>query len=143
MAPDVWMTNAPGELTAIDRPQAFLPIETPTEVEEGTRLGVTVIAKPADGLIAWTVRMPSGKCYKQSTWNGAPLAPKDVARISPQRIARLTSEGSARATVLAYCDGQRTIREVEDLVLVQHPGLLPSKEEISRFVAHVLANDTE
>jgi hypothetical protein len=39
--------------------------------------------------------------------------------------------------------GRRTVREIEQAVLLGHPGFFPSAAEISRFVAHVLGRDTE
>lgn len=64
-------------------------------------------------------------------------------RSRPERVPRLSREGEARITVLGYCDGQRTAREIEQAVLRDHPNLLPSPEEISRFMTQVLGRDTE
>ena len=55
----------------------------------------------------------------------------------------MSREGQARITVLGYCDGRRTAREIEQAVLRDHPELFPSPEEISRFVAQALGRDTE
>jgi protein arginine N-methyltransferase 1 len=44
--------------------------------------------------------------------------------------------------VLDYCDGHRTVSQIEEAVLREHPDLFPSNEEISRFVAQVLNKDT-
>jgi hypothetical protein len=45
--------------------------------------------------------------------------------------------------VLSYCDGVRSHAEIEQAVLQNHPDLLPSTEEVARFVAVVLGRNTE
>ena len=70
------------------------------------------------------------------------LAPEDLIRAHPERVPHLNREGQARITVLGYCDGRRTAREIEQAVLRDHPDLFPSPAEISRFVAQVLGRDT-
>ena len=71
------------------------------------------------------------------------LAAEDLMRSRPDRVPQLSADGRARTTVLGYCDGRRTAREIEQAVLRDHPDLLPSPDEISRFVAQVLGRDTE
>ncbi|MDH5620374.1 MAG: hypothetical protein OEZ11_17320, partial [Gammaproteobacteria bacterium] len=58
------------------------------------------------------------------------------------RVARLNDRGRARQIVLSYCNGQRTVSEVQELVLREHPDLLPSASAISVFINRVLAWDT-
>ena len=60
----------------------------------------------------------------------------------PDRIAHLNSRGLARQIVLSYCDGKRTVAEVETLVLQAHPDLFPSQQAAVAFVRKVLAADT-
>lgn len=45
-------------------------------------------------------------------------------------------------TVLAYCDGKRTARDIEQAVLRDHPDSFPSPKEFSNFVLHLLGRDT-
>lgn len=138
----VHMTNSPLADTPIKRPQVFLPIDEPVTVKAGDPANVTVMARPDDRLIAWTVEFPvAGRRFSQSTWQGMLLAPGDPVRVDPARVPTLSREGVARGIVLGYCDGKRNVRDIEQAVLREHPGLLPSAEEISRFVAHVLARD--
>lgn len=139
----VRMTNSPVAETPIQRPQVFLPIDEPVEVLAGDLARVTVMARPAEHLIAWTVDIPSsGRRFSHSTWLGMPLSTEELLRADPSRLPKLSREGAARAIVLGYCDGRRTAREIEQAVLLEHPGLFPSSSEISRFVARVLARDT-
>jgi SAM-dependent methyltransferase len=142
LAEGVTMTNSPLSDRAIDRSQAFLPIEEPVPVRAGDEVRATVMARPADNLIAWVVDLPaSGRRFSHSTWQGILLAPEDLLRTRPDRVPQLSADGRARTTVLSYCDGRRTAREIEQAVLQDHPDLLPSPDEISRFVAQVLGRD--
>ncbi len=144
LAEGVWMTNSPVAERPIRRPQAFLPIGEAVRVSAGDTLRATVMARPADELIAWIVDFPrTGQRFTHSTWHGALLAPDELARSQPGRVPNLSREGAAHVTVLDYCDGRRTAQEIERAVLNDHPQLLPSPEEISRFVAQVIGRDTE
>jgi len=138
----VRMTNSPLDHAPIRRPQVFLPIDEPVAVKAGDPARATVMARPGEQLIAWTVEFPAaGRRFSHSTWHGMLLAPEDLVRADPAHVPTLAREGAARAIVLGYCDGKRSARDLEQAVLREHPGLFPSAEEISRFVAHVLARD--
>ncbi len=144
LAEGVWMTNSPLANRAIRRPQAFLPIAEAVPVQAGDSVKARVMARPDDNLIAWIVEFPAtGQRFSHSTWQGLLLAPEDLMRSRPDRVPRLSREGQARITVLSYCDGKRTAREIELVVLRDHPTLFPSPDETSRFVAQVLGRDTE
>ena len=139
----VWMTNSPLAERPIRRNQAFLPIDEAVRVSAGDPVRVTVMARPADDLIAWIVDFPrTGRRFSHSTWQGSLLAPDELTRAHPQRVPNLSREGAAHVTVLGYCDGRRSAQEIEQAVLKNHPDLLPSPEEISCFVAQVLGQDT-
>lgn len=143
LAEGVRMSNSPLAENGVDRPQVFLPIAEAVQVKAGDRVKATVMARPDDGLIAWSVQFPgTGQRFSHSTWHGMPLAPEDVARRNPNRAPKVSRESAARATILSYCDGRRTAREIEQLVLRDHSDLFPSQAEISRFVAQVLGRDT-
>lgn len=144
LAPGIRMTNSPLSPGRIDRAQAFLAIDESVEVERGDRIDVTVMARPADELVGWNVTFArSGRRFSHSTWQGRLLSPDDLVRSDPARVPQPNSEGLARGIVMAYCDGRRTIRDIEQAVLRDHGSLFPSSEEISRFVIHVLARDTK
>lgn len=139
----VRMTNSPLADPCIQRPQVFLPIDEAVAVRAGDPVQARIMARPADDLIAWTVEFPAaGRRFSHSTWEGMPLSPADLLRADPARVPRPSPEGIARGIVLGYCDGKRSAREIEQAVRREHPGLFPSGEEISRFVAQVLARDT-
>ena len=142
LAPGVRMSNSPLAERPIRRPQAFLPLEEPAALRAGDVLELGVMARPAENLLAWNVALPGGaRRFSHSTWKGMLLSPEDLVRAQPDRVPRPTREGIARGIVLGYCDGKRTLREIERAVLEEHPDLFPSAAETSRFVAHVLGRD--
>ena len=140
----VWMTNSPLSKDAIRRDQAFLPIDQPIDVTAGDTLNVTIQARPSDGLLAWTVEVPStGRRSRYSTFSGMILSKEQILKSQPNRVPKLNRTGAARQTVMAYCDGKRTAREIEQAVLRDHSDLFPTKGEISRFVLGTLGRDTD
>jgi ubiquinone/menaquinone biosynthesis C-methylase UbiE len=143
LAGDVWMTNSPLAEHPIDRPQAFLPLGEAVRVHAGDRLKATIMARPFDHVVAWRGEFVStGQRFTHSTLQGMLLSPEDLLRSDPGRVPRLSAEGLARMTVLGYCDGRRSVREIQEAVLRDHPALLPSEDEIARFVARVLGAET-
>ena len=144
LAENVWMTNSPLSAQAIKRSQAFLPIDGPLAVKAGDTLSATVMARPADHLIAWDVRHPaSGRKFSHSTWLGDLLMQEQLAKTRPDHVPQLSRSARAKSLVLGYCDGQRTVAQIQAAVLREHPDLFPSPAEITRFVAAVLGNSTE
>jgi len=144
LAEGVWMTNSPLVEGRIDRSQAFLPMDEALSVKAGDRLDVTVMARPDDHVIAWTVvHAASGRRLSHSTWQGDLLDQEQLLRSHPEHVPQLSRTAQARSVVLAYCDGQRSVAQVQAAVLRDHPTLFPSREEIARFVTTVLSRDTQ
>jgi protein arginine N-methyltransferase 1 len=140
---DIRMTNSPVALEPLARPQAFLPLDSPVTVDEGEHIRVTVMLRHVDNVIGWAIELPeSGRRFTHSTFNGLLLDREALARAHPDRIARLNDRGRACQIVLSYCDGQRTIGEVQALVERDHPALFPSKQATLSFITRVLAWDT-
>ena len=143
LAPGVGMTNSPVADRSIDRPQAFLPAGEAVRVKAGDHVKATIMARLFDHIIAWTAEFEAtGQRWTHSTLQGMLLSPEDLAAANPSRVPQLSREGRARMTVLGYCDGRRSVSEIERAVLREHPGLFPSTGEVSRFVARVLGLDT-
>lgn len=144
LAKDVWMTNSPLSDNPIHRPQAFLPIEAVVPVKEGDIVKVTIMARPTENLIAWTVEFSAtGQRFSHSNWQGMLLSSEDLFRARPNHVPQLNRQGLARKMVLGYCDGNRTAQEIGCAVLRDHPHLFPSHTEILNFVQRVLGQDTE
>ena len=78
-----------------------------------------------------------------STWEGEVWSQREFVKRTPNHVPRLSRTGRARAIVLGYCDGSSTVRQIEEAVLSDHPGLFPTRGEISRFVGRVLGKDAE
>ncbi len=143
LAEGIWMTNSPLSDQPIDRSQVFLPIGEAIAVKAGDLLKASVMARPGDHMIAWEVESPQGgRKFRHSTWQGELLTSEEMARRNPAHAPRPSRSGLARIIVLGYCDGRRTVKEIEQAVLRDHPDLMPSAAEISKFVAQVLSGDT-
>lgn len=144
LADCIWMTNSPLSDQAINRQQAFLPISEAMTVKAGDIISATVMARPADHLIAWEVSHPAtGKKFSHSTWQGDLLMQEQLLRNRPDRAPRLSRIAQARNVVLGYCDGKLLAAQIQEKVLHEHPDLLPSPEEIRRFVTAVLTGNTQ
>jgi protein arginine N-methyltransferase 1 len=137
------MTNSPLAANRLGRPQAFLPIDAPFPVNAGDIVKATVMIRHEDGIIGWIVELPeSGQRFSHTTFNGLLLDNDTINRARPDRIAKLSVRGRARQIVLSYCDGERTLGEVEALIRREHPDLFPSSQATSSFIKQVLQWDT-
>jgi len=142
LANDIWMTNSPLADGRLQRPQVFLGLEHPVMVKQGELVKVTIMARPDDHVIAWRIEFSDqGLQFTHSTWNALLLDGADLARAQPDRVVSLNARGRARQIVLSYCDGKRTVAEVEAAVLQAHPQLMPSRQALSAFVMQVLGRD--
>jgi len=140
----VKMTNSPLDPGRIDRSQAFFPLSKPLKVSPGDVIRATIATRPDDGLFAWTVEhVPSGWRCRQSTWEGQVLGASNMRNARPEHVPSLTADARNRNIVLSYCDGQRTVADIEAAVLSEHPDLLPTPDAISHFVAACLGASTQ
>ena len=143
LAGDIRMTNSPTANEAINRPQAFFPLEEPVDISSGETIDITVMARHLDNVIAWIVELPEqNKRFSLTTFNGLFIDSTVMDKGRPDRIAQLNSRGLVRQIVLSYCDGRRTVAEVEALVMQAHPDLFPSALATRAFVRSVLTSDT-
>lgn len=139
---EIHMTNSPIAGDSLLRPQAYLPLEKPVAVRAGEHVRVSVMVRHIDRVIGWIVELPDvGKRYAHSTFNSLFLDRETLTRAQPNRVAKLNDRGRARQVVLSYCDGQRTVAEVQELVQRDHPLLFPSALATSSFVTQVLSWD--
>lgn len=144
LVPGIHMSNSPLAATPINRPVAFLPLGEAVNVRAGQRIDASVVCRPADALLAWTIRFPDQDVeFRQSTWLGMPLDLSNIYRADPQRVPRLTPTAQLRDMILGYCDGRRTAAEIEALVLAKHADAFPTEAEAIRMVTRVLGSDTQ
>ena len=141
LAPDVWMTNSPLADQPIGRRQLFLAAGN-IAVTEGDVIKATISARPADNLIAWDMELPGGQTVSHSSWQGMMLRTSDVAQLQLDHVPVLNELGKARSVVLGYCDGVRTLSQIQEMVCTNHPELFPTEAEILRFVVAVVGRDT-
>ncbi len=142
LAEGVWMTNSPIEQGRIDRDQAFLPFETPIPLQAGESVEIALTIRHEDSIISWSVRPPGERRWrKQSTWSSLIIGPSCLGGKGHGPL-HLGSIGKARLAVAAYVDGRRNAAEIEQLVLRDHPHLMPSPAETVRFVRTELARIT-
>ena len=140
---DVRMTNSPAAADAMDRSQAFFPLEVPLSISAGDQIKVTVMARHRDNVIGWIIELPgSGQRFAHTTFNGLFLDQETLTRAHPERVAHLSEHGKARQLILSYCDGERTLADVQAIVLRDCPDLFPSKRVTTEFITAVLAADT-
>jgi len=142
IVPGISMTNSPLAPDPISRNQVFLAFDQPMAVSAGDTVAVTVSLRHESGTLAWTVRnLRSGEMARQTTWRSQILAEADLAKPA-ERVPRVGRLGAARRLVLDYADGVRTSAEIEDLILRDHPGLLPTEAEARRFIrSELLRNE--
>ena len=134
---DIWMTNSPLKEAAIQRPQAFLPVETPFEVQSGDRITITVKARLDGDLIAWSVEPQSGSAKQEmSSWTSLPLGGSDLASAAARPVADETAVALSR--ILALADGERTTRQIEDAIIEEFPDLKPSEQASRDFVRRAI-----
>ena len=140
---DVHMTNSPVTEEHLDRPQAFFPLDAPVTVTAGERIRVTMMARHQDNVIAWVIELPDAdKRFTHTTFNGLLLDSEALTRAQPDRVAKLNDRGRARQVVLSYCDGQRTVAEIQEIVRRDHPELFPTAMAATSFITQVLSWDS-
>lgn len=138
------MTNSPLAKDRISRPQAFMPIGEPLTVSEGDIVEASVAMRPDENLITWNLKhRNSGKSFRHSTWQASLFGTKHIQRARPDHVPHLSARGKARQIVLGYCDGRRSVAEIEAAVLREHPDLMPTPQALSDFVLEVLGRNTE
>jgi len=140
---DIRMTNSPESPRHLSRSQAYLPLDNAVAVGPGDRVETTLMIRHEDGVIGWNVELPDRDMrFSHSTFNGLLLDENSLERGRPDRLALLNERGRARQLVLSYCDGQRTVDEVTEKVIRDHPDLFPSRSATTWFVKSVLRWNT-
>ena len=135
----VTMTNGPGEPDRIDRRNVVFPVAPPVDVCAGDNITVSMRIRPGDLLVHWVVTVRNGE-YRSShsTLMGMLLTPEELRRTNPHFVPSLTPRGEARKTVLALCDGARTLDCIEREVFGRHRPLFRDYNEAQVFVAEVV-----
>lgn len=141
MAPGVTMTNAPCAPARINRRQVFLPMERPVAVERGDVVRMALRIRPDDMLVSWSLETHTRAGVsreRHSTLEGMLLTREEVRAHAPQSRPHLSPRGVARLTLLALCDGNHSLAEIEREVRRRHPALFPTEAQAQAFVAEVV-----
>ena len=144
LAPGIHMSNSPLAANRIDRRSAVFPVATPTPVTTGDRIRTTMRILPDDLLVSWTVETVRGERlapavrFNHSTLRGMLLAPDRLKRTRPDYVPLLNARGEARRSVLALCDGGRTLEEIEREVYARHAAIFRDRSDAELFVAEVV-----
>lgn len=140
----VQMSNSPLAADRIARRNVVFPIARPTEMSAGDRVRTRMRILPDDLIVAWTVELfragsktPVDR-FDHSTLRGMLLAPERLRRTRSDSVPRLTARGEARLTVLALCDGRRSLADIEREVYERHAHLFGDRAEAAVFVAEVV-----
>lgn len=140
----VTMTNAPDRAERIDRRNVVFPIERPVHVRAGDEVTVSMRIRPSDLLVHWTVRVRGGEHrFSHSTLSGMLLTREELQRTNPHSVPQLTERGEARKTVLALCDGARSLECIEREVYGRHRPLFRDYADAQLFVAEVVTRYSE
>jgi type I protein arginine methyltransferase len=143
LADDITVSNCPGATTT-NYAQAFFPVARPTSVVEGDRIGVFLMSH--DG-IHWRWRVDieaEGGTdrvvrFDHSTFLGIPLTGASFRNLEPDRVPTLSRRGQAELYLLGLSDGANSIEELRQQLRQRYPDLFKSPEDVSVFVADVLA----
>jgi hypothetical protein len=148
LSPGAVMTTSPLAPDAIARRNAFFPVERPLAVTAGDTVDVRMAVLPAEPIASWSVdvRAASGAlraAFRHSTLEGMLIAREDLARTRPDFQPRLTERGRARQSVLEWCDGGRTVAQIETDLRTRYPALFRDQRAAAAFVAEVVTRYTE
>jgi protein arginine N-methyltransferase 1 len=135
LGPTVGMTNSPLDAGRIDRSHVFLALQDSIAVQPGDEIRVSLSSRPDADLFVWDVEhLRTGRRQKHSTWEGQVTSRADLTALRPDMVPVLDRTAVARQIVLGYCDGQRSLAQIEAAVLRDHPGLFPTPDAITDFV---------
>ena len=147
------MSNSPLAADPINRHCVFFPLDRPVSIEEGWQVTVRMHIMPADTMVTWEVSIPKTAgggpdaqplaTFQHSTFKGMLLSREQLQKTRPGFRPKLTRRGRARASVLALCDGDRPLVDIEDSMSAQYPDLFGTRSQAAVFVAEVLVNYAE
>lgn len=151
LSDNVIMSNSPLATHRINRMNVFFPIDGPVAIAKGDLIHIKMHILPSEMVIKWIVevcgyaenRHDPGPTMRKarfahSTLQGMLICKEDLQKTQPHFVPKLSPWGEARRSVVNLCDGQRTLREVEQEVYCSHPRLFPSLGKAAEFVAEVI-----
>jgi SAM-dependent methyltransferase len=145
LADGITLSNRPGATTT-NYSQLFLPVAQPIPVNEGDGLKIRVRSYDS---FHWrwqveTCGTDSGRAqstvrFDHSTFQGFPLSAEVLRKIAPDHEPRLSARGQAEHLVLSLSNGETAIADLEQQIGARYPNLFRSKEDVTSFVAEIIA----
>jgi len=148
LSKDIFLSNAP-PLPPGSRNHAFLPLAHPVPIEEGDRVRMT-ISTYNGAEWRWQVQvhsppaspgaLPERKAqFDHTTFWGFPLSQERLRKRVSSYAPTLSRRGEAEVCLLAMCNGERTLGEIEQELLARYPDVFRSAPEAAAFVREVVA----
>ena len=142
LADGVAVDNAPGGTT--NYAQTFFPIETPSHVEKGDRMKVSIQHYDM-AEVRWQIEISGSEergatrqvTFDHSTFWGFPLGKERIHRLSQYYAPTRSRRGDAERFALDLFDGQHCIDEVARRLADRFRDEFPSPDEASAFVKRV------
>lgn len=132
LAPGVSITNSPLAEERIRRAVSFLPIDRPVPVRLGDTVSITVLVRPVEMIVSWTVRV-NGAMFRHSTFQSIAL---DV-NANPDIASKpcLGPRGLAKRFVLERCDGGQTLGAIATALYEAFPAQFPTLSAATVFAS--------
>lgn len=143
LVPGLWMTNSPLDPGGIAREQSFLPLDRPCAVEPGDEVRVALRVEALAHTVSWRAEIRSARgevtVSAQSSFRGLLWSREDFEVRRPGFRPALSAWQKARLALLALCDGERTLDQIQGQFLAQHAALFASRAEAEAFVKETVA----
>ena len=150
VAPDVYLSNAPGAAAAV-APQhiygtAFFPWSRPTEVCVGDRVAVRLRANAVDGDHVWrwttSVTPPAATAretakFSQSTFHATPISKRELRARAADYKPQLNQDGRIATRVLEMMKSQCTLDEIARRAQLEFPDRLTNVSEALHVVGEL------
>jgi protein arginine N-methyltransferase 1 len=129
---------------------SLLPIATPTPVERGDMVSISIQTGTGGwGYIwNWTVAIKDRRGGEKARFAHSPFSSMLLSRDTLRKQAldfapSVTPRGAAVRFVLGCCDGGRPLREIEEATAREFPDLFKSGGEAAAFVADIVGRYTQ
>lgn len=135
LLPGLSLTNAPSEESHWGL--AFFPIEAPVFVQRGTGIRVSLSMDNNASVWNWHIEA-NGKDFAQSTLYGFAQLPEQRHKLLPDTTPRMSDQGKAEYFLLGLLNGERTLPELQEQLLVHFPELFRTAEQSMAFLSEVI-----
>lgn len=143
---EISFSNAPGEPVAIYG-QWFLPLLKPLKVEKGDQIfaDISVRLIGSDYVWSWSLeQLRSGKSLKngvsrQSSFYSKVLSPEKLHTRSHDHVPQPSSLQAIDGFVLSLIDGQNSLDDIAEGILIHFPGRFPKKSSALDHAAKVVS----